>query len=72
MIKMLLQLPQPNNKFEPTGYIERVAHVLGLNYQELQDKFNRGELEHKIAQGLSYIDPKTDRPWYDEDPNRVF
>ena len=67
-----IYLPQPNSKFEPTDYMERVAHVLQLDYQELQDKFSRGELEHKIAQGLAYIDPKTGKPWYDEDPNRVF
>ena len=35
--------------FEPTRYDERVAHALGLNYQELQDKFKQGELEHKRA-----------------------
>jgi len=46
-----IYLPQPNNKFEPTWYDERVAHVLNLSYQELQDKFNRGELKHKIAMG---------------------
>lgn len=67
----LIYLPQPNNKFEATWYDERVAYVLGLNYQELQDKFNWGELEHKIAHGLAYIDPKTGKPWYDEN-NRVF
>ena len=50
---------------------EATSHALGLNYKELQDKFNRGELEHKMAQGLSYIDPKTGSPWYDED-NKVF
>lgn len=33
---------------------------------------NRGEIERKIAQGLAYIDPKTGKPWYDEDPNAVF
>jgi hypothetical protein len=32
----------PNSKFEPTWYDQRVAHVLNLSYQELQDKFNRG------------------------------
>ena len=35
--------------FEPTHYDERVAHALGLNYQELQDKFKQEELEHKRA-----------------------
>ena len=35
--------------FEPTHYDERVAHALGLDYQELQDKFKQGELEHKRA-----------------------
>ena len=38
-------LPQPNPKFE--DYRERVAHVLGLDYQGLQDKFNQEELEDK-------------------------
>ena len=45
----------------------RVVHVLNLSYQELQDKFNRGELEHKRG-GLAIIDPKTGEPWYDENP----
>jgi hypothetical protein len=49
-----------------------VAHILGLDYQEIEAKINRGEIERKIAQGLSYIDPKTGEPWYDEDPNAVF
>ncbi len=31
-----IYLPQPNPKFEPTDYMERVAHVLNLSYQELQ------------------------------------
>ena len=44
-----IYLPQPNPMFEPTHYDERVAHALGLNYQELQDKFKQGELEHKMA-----------------------
>ena len=35
-----IYLPQPNPMFEPTHYDERVAHALGLNYQELQDKFD--------------------------------
>ena len=34
--------PQPNPIFEPTHYDERVAHALGLNYEELLE-----ELEHK-------------------------
>ena len=38
-----IYLPQPNNKFEATNYMERVAHVLNLSWQELHDKFNRGE-----------------------------
>lgn len=67
-----IYLPQPNNKFEPTWYEERVAHVLGLDYKGIEDKMNRGEIERKIAQGLAYIDPKTGKPWYDEDPNAVF
>jgi hypothetical protein len=28
-----IYLPQPNRKFEPTFYSQRIAHVLGLNYQ---------------------------------------
>ena len=62
-----IYLPQPNPKFEGTWYDERVAHVLGLSYQELQDKFDKGELEHKRG-GYAVIDPKTGRPWCDENP----
>lgn len=64
-----IYLPQPNNRFEPTHYGERVAHVLGLDYQGLQVKFERGELEHKIATGMMDAQGKA---WYDEDPNYVF
>ena len=67
-----IYLPQPNQKFEPTNYEIRVAHVLGLDYQGIEDKISRGEIERKIARGLSYIDAKTGEPWYDEDPNAVF
>jgi hypothetical protein len=35
----------------------------------LQDKFERGELEDKIATGM--MDAKG-YAWYDEDPNSVF
>jgi len=42
-----IYLSQPNNKFEPTWYKERVAHVLGLDYQGLQDKFKRGSWRTK-------------------------
>ena len=35
-----IYLPPNNNKFEPTWYAERVAHVLNLSYQELEDKFD--------------------------------
>jgi hypothetical protein len=59
-----IYLPQPNSKFEPTSYDERVAHALGLYYQQLQDKFKWGELKNKIATGYD--------PWRDEDPNAVF
>jgi hypothetical protein len=55
--------------FEPTHYDERVAHALGLNYQELQDKFKQGELEYKIAGCDS---TGRDNRWRDEDPNAVF
>ena len=60
-----IYLPQPNNKFEPTWYDERVAHVLNLSYQELQDKFNRGELKHKIAMGPCNVETGG---WCDENP----
>lgn len=60
-----IYLPQPNNKFEGTLYMERVAHVLGLSYQELQDKFNRGELKQRIACGPH--NPETGG-WCDENP----
>jgi hypothetical protein len=42
----------------------RVAHALGLDYQGIEDKFTRGELERKIASGGF--------GWRDEDPNAVF
>ena len=58
----------PNSKFEPTWYDQRVAHVLNLSYQELQDKFNRGELKHLIAAGPNNAETGG---WCDED-NRVF
>ena len=64
-----IYLPQPNPMFEPTHYDERVAHALGLDYQELQDKFKQGELEHKIAGCDS---TGGDNLWRDEDPNAVF
>jgi len=64
-----IYLLQPNSRFEPTHYDERVAHVLGLDYQGLQDKFERAELEDKIATGM--MDSKGNF-WYDEDPNYVF
>jgi hypothetical protein len=60
-----IYLPQPNPRFEPTDYMERVAHVLGLNYQELQDKFNRGELKHLIACGPNNAETGG---WCDENP----
>ena len=63
-------LPQPNRKFEPTFYSQRIAHMLGLNYQGLKQKIGRGEIKDKIATGL--IDSKTGSGWYDEDPNAVF
>ena len=64
-----IYLPQPNPMFEPTHYDERVAHALGLNYQELQNKFKQGELEHKIA---GCDGTGRDNCWRDEDPNAVF
>jgi hypothetical protein len=64
-----IYLPQPNPMFEPTRYDERVAHALGLNYQELQNKFKQGELEHKRA-GCDSTD--RDNCWRDEDQNAVF
>lgn len=64
-----IYLPQPNPMFEPTHYDERVAHALGLNHQELQDKFKQGELEHKIA---GWDCTGRDNRWRDEDPNAVF
>ena len=61
---MSIYLPQ-NNKFEPTWYNERVAHVLGLSYQELQDKFKRGELKQRIACGPNSAETGG---WCDENP----
>lgn len=70
---MSIYLPYPNSKFEATDYRERVAHVLGLDYQGLQDKFNRGQLEDKIATGYLKRDPQTGKQfcWRDENPNMV-
>ena len=57
-------LPQPNPKFSPTHYDRSIAHVLGLDYKGMQEKFDRNELEHKIAtEGFG---------WRDEDPNAIF
>ena len=64
-----IYLPQPNPMFEPTHYDERVAHALGLDYQELQNKFKQGELEHRRAGCDS---TGRDNCWRDEDPNAVF
>jgi hypothetical protein len=61
-----IYLPQPNRKFFPTTYKERVAHVLGLDHQGLQDKIARGEIKVMIANGLA------GSSWRDEDPNAVF
>lgn len=60
-----IYLPQPNVKYGPTDWDMRIAHILGLDYKGIQDKFNRGEIEHKIA---------TSGPdsWRDEDANAVF
>ena len=64
-----IYLPQPNPMFEPTHYNERVANALGLNYRELQDKFKRRELEHKIAGCDS---TGRDNRWRDEDQMQCF
>jgi hypothetical protein len=37
-----MYLPQPHRKFEHTFYSQRIAHVLGLNYQGLKQKISRG------------------------------
>jgi hypothetical protein len=60
-----IYLEQPHPRFSSTHYDERVAHVLGLTFREIRDKFERGELEHKIATGGVY-------GWRDEDPQAVF
>jgi hypothetical protein len=36
-----IYLPQPNRKFAPTLYMHRIAAVLGLDYQTLQDMISR-------------------------------
>lgn len=58
-------ISQPSRRFEPTNYKQRVAHVLGLDYQGLQDKIDRGEIKVMIATGVY-------GEWRDEDPNAVF
>ena len=65
-----IYLPQPNPMFETHSlHDERVAHALRLNYQELQNKFKQGELEHKEQ---AVISTGRDNHWRDEDPNAVF
>jgi hypothetical protein len=46
--------------------MRHVAHVLGLGYQELQDKIARQEIKVMIANGLAGSN------WRDEDENAVF
>lgn len=58
-----IYLPQPNRKFEPTLYMQRISAVLGLDYQELREKISRGEIKDKIATSMA---------WRDEDTNAVF
>lgn len=60
-----IYLPQPNRKFESTSYAERVAHVLGLDYEGLQVKISQGEIKDMIATGGFGC-------WRDENPNAVF
>lgn len=61
-----IYLPQPNRKFESTSYAERVAHVLGLDYNGLQVKISQGEIKDLIATGGFGC-------WRDdENPNAVF
>ncbi|HZD34383.1 MAG TPA: hypothetical protein VE130_04190 [Nitrososphaeraceae archaeon] len=60
-----IYLPQPNRKFESTSYAQRVAHVLGLDYEGLQLKINQGEIKDMIATGGFGC-------WRDENPNAVF
>ena len=64
-----IYLPQPNKKFEPTFYSQRIVHMLGLNYQGLKQKISWGEIKDKIATGL--IDAKIGSGWYDGDPHAV-
>ena len=65
-----IYLPQPNPKFEATWYKERVAHVLGIDYQGVEEKIKRGEIEDKIGTGRMVLDPKTGEytTWLDENP----
>ena len=61
-------LPQPNPKFE--DYRERVAHVLGLDYQG-----SAGQIQSRRTRGqIAGCDESTgrDNGWRDEDPNAVF
>ena len=65
-----IYLPQPNPKFEATWYKERVANVLNLDYQGVQELIKRGEIEDKIGTGRMVLDPKTGEytTWLDENP----
>lgn len=63
-----IYLPQPNKKFTPTLYLHRIAAVLGLDWQTLQDMISRGEIKDRIAgRETGCLDS-----WRDEDPNAVF
>ena len=63
-----IYLPQPNKKFTPTLYMHRIAAVLGLDWQTLQDMISRGEIKDRIAgRETGCLDS-----WRDEDPNAVF
>ena len=59
-----IYLPQPNREFEPTLYMQRIAAVLGLEYQSLREKISRGEIKDKIATGGF--------GWRDENRGAVF
>jgi hypothetical protein len=60
-----IYLPQSNRKFEPTLYDQRVAAVLGSDWQTLHDMISREEIKDRIATGGCL-------GWCDGDPNAVF
>jgi hypothetical protein len=65
-----IYLPQPNRKYSPTLYMQRAAHVLGLDFKGFREKVGRGEIKDMIV-GVNEETGCLDS-WRDEDSNAVF